>query len=178
MSLPFPVSSLPLVTISIFSVPGDASAARNMDESEIDKRVAEAIDMEDLDMLMDLRYQNANRSDKYSVFWAKYKQFLDECRAVHATHIDVHYCAALFRYLKQYALKLREHALMACLDDKHRIKVGEPGLPVASVESGQKVLVSLNQSFEVCDHDFTRFSLIPSVTLLIDIPDAIGGSWY
>ena len=57
------------------------------------------------------------------------------------THTDAHYCAALFRYLKQYALKLHEHALMACLDDKHRIKVGEPGLPVASVERGKKVLV-------------------------------------
>ena len=67
---------------------------------------------------------------------------------------------------------------MAFLDDKHRIKVGEPGLPVASVERGKEVLVSLNQSFEVCDHDFTRFSLIPSVTLLIDIPDTIGGCWY
>ena len=45
------------------------------------------------------------------------------------------------------------------------VQVGEPGLPVASVERGKKVLVSLNQSFEVCDHDFTRFSSIPSVTL-------------
>lgn len=30
----------------------------------------------------------------------------------------------------------------------------------------------------MCDHDFTRFSLIPSVTLLIDVPDKIDGSWY
>lgn len=88
MSSPFPVSSLPLVTISVFSVPGDASAARNMDESEIDKRVAEAIDIEDPDILMDLRYQNANGSDKYCVFWAKCKQFLDECTAVHERRHD------------------------------------------------------------------------------------------
>ncbi len=67
---------------------------------------------------------------------------------------------------------------MVCLDDKHRVKVGEPGLPVASVERGKKVLVALNQSFEVCDHDFTRFSLIPSVTLLTDIPTSIDQSWY
>ena len=70
-----------------------------------------------------------------------------------------------------------KHCLV-CLDDKHRVKVGEPGLPVASVERGKKVLVSLNQTFEVCDHDYTRFSLIPSVTLLIDLPDKIDGSWY
>ncbi len=66
---------------------------------------------------------------------------------------------------------------MVCLDDKHRVKVGEPGLPVVSVERGKKVLVALNQSFEVCDHDFTRFSLI-RVTLLIDIPTSIDQSWY
>ena len=40
------------------------------------------------------------------------------------------------------------------------------------------MLVSLNQSFKVCDHVFTRFSLIPSVTLPIDIPEEIDGSWY
>ena len=28
------------------------------------------------------------------------------------------------------------------LDDKHRIKVGEPGFPVAVAERGRKVLVS------------------------------------
>ena len=67
---------------------------------------------------------------------------------------------------------------MVCLDDKHRVKVGEPGLPVAFVERGKKVLVALNQSFEVCDHYFTRFSLIPSVTLLVDMPDTIDESWY
>ena len=54
------------------------------------------------------------------------------------THTDAHYCAARFRYLKQYALRLCERTLMACLDDKHRVKVGEPGLPVASVERGKK----------------------------------------
>ena len=94
------------------------------------------------------------------------------------SHIDAHYCAAIFRYQKEYALKLRDQALMVCLDNKHRIKVGEPGLPMTSVERGKKVLVSLNQTFEVCDHNFTCFSLIPSVTLLIDIPDKIDESWY
>ena len=89
------------------------------------------------------------------------------------SHVDAHYCAAIFRYLKEYVLKLRDQALMVCLDNKHRIKVGEPGLPM---ERGKKVLVSLNQTFEVCDHNFTCFSLIPSVTLLINIPDKIDES--
>lgn len=65
-----------------------------------------------------------------------------------------------------------------CDDDKHRIKVGEPGYPLAAAERGRQVVVSLNQSFKVSDHDFSRFSLIPSVNLEVDIPESVDGSWY
>ena len=51
------------------------------------------------------------------------------------------------------------------------MKIGEPGTPVAAAEREHQVLVSTAQSFEVCDHDFTRFSLIP---LQVNIE----GSWY
>ena len=45
--------------------------------------------------------------------------------------------------------------------------------------SGEKrVIVGLNQSFEVGDHDFTKFSLSPSVSLVVDIPDSIDGGFY
>ena len=67
---------------------------------------------------------------------------------------------------------------MACLDDKHKIKIGEPGFPVAAVERGKRVLVKVGASFEVGDHDFTKFSIVPSVTLVNDIPTEITGSWY
>ena len=40
------------------------------------------------------------------------------------------------------------------------------------------MIVGHNQTFEVSDHDFTRFSLIPSVSLVLDVPDDITGSWY
>ena len=63
------------------------------------------------------------------------------------------------------------------MDDKHRVKVGEPRYPVAA-ERGKRVLVSRDLSFEVSDHDFCKFSLIPSVCLSVDIPDDITGSWY
>ena len=61
---------------------GDASAGRNADESEIDRRVQEAIEMEDPDILIDLRHRNTNGSDKYGVFWTECRKFLDECTAV------------------------------------------------------------------------------------------------
>ena len=62
------------------------------------------------------------------------------------------------------------------MDDKHRVKVGEPCTPVA--ERGRPVFnVSTLQSFEVCDHNITRFSLIPTVLLQVDIPPAFYGSF-
>lgn len=43
------------------------------------------------------------------------------------SHKDQHYAAAVFRYLLQYAVKLRDICTLVCLDNKHHLKVGEPG---------------------------------------------------
>ena len=64
------------------------------------------------------------------------------------------------------------------MDDKHTCKVGEPGLPVAAVERGKEVVVAKTQLLQVADHDFTKFSVTPSVTMDINIPDNIDGSSY
>ena len=39
-------------------------------------------------------------------------------------------------------------------------------------------MVHAGTTFKVGDHDFTKFSIIPSVVLLIDIPERIDDSWY
>ena len=67
---------------------------------------------------------------------------------------------------------------MICIDDKHRLKVREPGLPVAAAERGRRVLVRVGTTFEVGDHDFTKFSIIPSVVLVVNNADNIQESWY
>ena len=99
-------------------------------------------------------------------------------RLVRKSHPDEHYCAALFRYQRELAVKYRSYSVFISIDDKHRIKIGEPGYPVAAVERGRQVIVSQSQIFAVGDHDFTKFSLIPSVALQIDIPEKFEGSWY
>ena len=68
--------------------------------------------------------------------------------------------------------------MFASVDDKHRVKVGEPSCPVAAAERDRQVIVRSGTNFQVSDHDFIRFSIIPSVVLLVDIPDATSGSWY
>lgn len=65
--------------------------------------------------------------------------------------------------------------LFACIDDKTRIKVGESDFPIASAERGQQAIMPSGSQLLAGDHDFTKYSLIPSVVLLCDI---ISGSWY
>ncbi len=93
-------------------------------------------------------------------------------------HEDSHYAAAIFRYEREFLLKFRDQSTFVCLDDKHRVKIGNPGEPLAATERGRRVIIPGNCSSEVSDHDFSKFSLIPSVSLLVDIPSEISGSWY
>lgn len=58
------------------------------------------------------------------------------------SHIDPHYAAALFRYEREVSILFKDKCNPVCLDDKHSIKIGEPGYPVAAVEQGRKVMVS------------------------------------
>ncbi len=91
---------------------------------------------------------------------------------------DAHYAAGAFRYQREYAVMVRDRCSFFCVDDKHRVKVGDPGFPVAAAERGRRVLTTARSRFLVGDHDFTVFSIIPSVILHVDIPDDISGSWY
>ena len=43
---------------------------------------------------------------------------------------------------------------------------------------GCRVLVRADTTFEMGDHDISKFSIIPSVSLLVDIPAELSGSWY
>ena len=95
-----------------------------------------------------------------------------------ASHPDSHFCAAVFRYMRDYAVKYRDYSIFLSIDDKHRVKVGEPNFPVAAVKLGKELIVSLQETFMVGDHDFCRFSLVPSVVLVNDIPLSIEDSWY
>lgn len=68
---------------------------------------------------------------------------------------------------------MHNYATLVYVDDKHRIKIGEPSCPVAAAERGGQVLVHSSTSFQVADHDFICFSMIPSVALRVDIPESI-----
>ena len=56
---------------------------------------------------------------------------------------------------------------MVSMDDKHKVKVGEPSYPLAAAERGKQVIVGPNQVMAVGDHDFTKCTLTPSVNFLV-----------
>lgn len=94
-------------------------------------------------------------------------------------HPDEHYCAALFHSDQhELAVKYRDLSTFICIDNKHRIKIGETGYPVAAAERGHQVIVYEKETFAVGDHDFMKFSIIPSVVLDVEIPNKFEGSWY
>ena len=80
-----------------------------------------------------------------------------------------------FRYMRELAIERRDNCVMFSVDDKHKIKTGEPGYPVAAIDRGKSVLVGNGKVFEVADHDFTKSTLTPSVIFVPDIPENITG---
>lgn len=46
-------------------------------------------------------------------------------------------------------MQFKDHGVFLSLDNKHRVKVGEPGFPVATAERGRRVLVGRDSAFQV-----------------------------
>ena len=61
----------------------DQAANLTTAEEEVDQRLREALEMEDPELVVDLREMNKRQSNKFSVFWEKMKLYLDESTSVH-----------------------------------------------------------------------------------------------
>ena len=231
---------------------GDDSASSTTEEAELDRRIQQLVDMEDPDILTDLRCHNGSKESQFNVFWDYCQRFLNEnvsvavddrrhrqithlARAIslrdfrdqvqslcpentpipslewlclqfwpktaaaksslHFTgkfkikfmvqqhqwrhnHPDQHYAAACYRYMREYSITLRDVCSFVSLDDKHKVKIGEPNYPVAAAERGKRVIVRSDEVLSVGDHDFTKFLLVPSVIFILNIPEEISDSWY
>lgn len=64
---------------------------------------------------------------------------------------------------------------MKCLK---QVNVGEMGFPVGAAIKTRRVVVGENEVLVKADHDFSRFNLIPSVSLVINIPESLEESFY
>ena len=84
----------------------------------------------------------------------------------------------IFKYAREYAVRIRDICSFVCTDDKHKISMSEPNFPLEALPRGRRVLVANNESFQVGDHDFSTTSFIPTVILVNDIPERVDKSWY
>ena len=69
--------------------------------------------------------------------------------------------------MQEFAVHHRELVTLVSMDDKHKIKVGEPSYSLAAAERGKQVIVGMNQVMAVGDHDFSKCTLVPSVNLIV-----------
>lgn len=58
---------------------GDRAATPSVSEKEVDKRLSALFELEEPDLIYDLRDANpGNQSNRYSVFWSTAQEFLEE----------------------------------------------------------------------------------------------------
>ncbi|CAB5209769.1 unnamed protein product [Rhizophagus irregularis] len=161
----------------------DSAASINSETQDIDDRVEVMFELGDPDLITDFCEINEGRLPKYDVFWEYSSKYLegiaqesvlavDDRRHDIFQHLAVAISTRDFRN-QEMVILLRMNSWLIFMDDKHRCKVGEPGYPVAAVERGRQVIVSKNKAFKVADHDFTKCGIIPSVTMLCEIPATI-----
>jgi hypothetical protein len=97
-------------------------------------------------------------------------QYKVQRRQLRLSHQDDHYCAAQLLYLKERACEMRDSAVLMCCDDKAKIPIGDPGAAVSTGVRGKKTLAPSTTTLASLDHDMTRASVTPSVTLMCDVP--------
>jgi len=100
-----------------------------------------------------------------------------QSRLLRKSHPDAHYCAALFRYTRLFAIKFQKFTCFISADDKHKVPIGEMVETSTGVRN-KATLASLDTELTSCDHDFTKLSVTPSVSLFCDIPKDITESFY
>lgn len=109
-----------------------------------------------------------------------------QLRTIHASHPDQHWVNSLTKYHKEWLVELKRmigqsYVMFTGQDDKAKVSVGDH-VPVSTgVHIKHKAIVSVideENMNKAADHDWSKANIIPSVTLLGNIPDEIEGSFY
>ena len=99
-------------------------------------------------------------------------------RQLRKSHPDSKYVMMLQKYCKEYAVLLHRHVVLVSVDDKATVPVGEPGLPINTGVRGHRSLVLTESFVGALDHDFHLHGVVPSVALVISIPDSPRDSFH
>ncbi|CAJ0825552.1 4992_t:CDS:2 [Entrophospora sp. SA101] len=114
------------------------------------------------------------RSRNTGRFRIRYKV---QARQLCKFHVDAHYCAALWKNFCEFSIKFKDHTTLICADDKHKVPIGEFVATSTGIRNKQSI-TPLDGILNSSDHDFTKLSLTPSVSLFVDIPNEITESFY
>ena len=87
-------------------------------------------------------------------------KYLMQQRMIRKQHDDDHYCAAILKYTIEFAVEFKDYCSYMCTDDKHKIAIGEPDMPLPALPWGKQVLMGRNETYQVSYHDFSNSSLI------------------
>lgn len=121
-------------------------------------------------------------------------------RTLYKAHVDQHYGAKQFQFLKimageiecsgklalEYSFsfsisgKFSENSIVFFLDDKASIPVGFEGAPVSATRRQRHVLMAGldGRGLNVMDHDNIPQHLVPSVSIKLAPPKELSESWY
>ncbi|CAG8754069.1 9900_t:CDS:2, partial [Racocetra fulgida] len=116
---------------------------------------------------------------KFDIFWDEVSAYFEEVQArqLRKSHPDAHYCRAIFKYFRHFAVKFKEHTALIFADDKHKVPIGEDVATSTGVRN-KSVAIPISAILNASDHDFTKLSLTPSVMLLATIPEEPTDSFY
>ncbi|KAH3802076.1 hypothetical protein DPMN_155744 [Dreissena polymorpha] len=78
--------------------------------------------------------------------------------------------------MKSTRVELGPKALLLCCDDKAKVLVGDPGVPVSTGEQEKNTISPVDETLVACQHDMTKSSVCPSAYLECDTPTDIVGS--
>ena len=97
-------------------------------------------------------------------------KFSVQIRQLRKNHQDSKYMMVLIKYMKELAVRFAQNVVLISVDDKATIPVGELDTPASTGVRGHHRPTS--STMEALDHDFNVFGVIPSVCLVIDVPES------
>ena len=90
---------------------------------------------------------------------------------------DEYYYHTIFKYEYEFNIKYQNYVCFILADDKHKVPISEDVLVFTGVHN-KKTLAPAEGEIIATDYDFTKLSLIPSITLFINISNNISESFY
>ncbi|POG59970.1 hypothetical protein GLOIN_2v1788492 [Rhizophagus irregularis DAOM 181602=DAOM 197198] len=183
---------------------GDASLANDQIGKEIEERLCLMISLEDPSIIVDLRTNNGFKGLKFDIFWDEldgyfnehnntvvnerrtntilyipYAISIRELRNKIITRLNTKYQGPPlpYDYEHEFSIKYQDYACFISADNKHKVPIRED-VPISTGVRNKKTLALAEGEISASDHNFTKLSLTPSVTLFIDIPNNISESFY